>query len=175
MTDRKEELFEEVKVLRKNLREKERELRGFGRVKYKHVCAHCGAHWEGNKEFIKQCTYCHSNIKRYTAKIPENIGSFEENCIRFDAFVKEKGEVVNKLKVSNTWGDDEEKWRTWIFRWKEDGIEYVKRDGGEELVHKTVKSTTELMHDWDWPRFLKETYEYVRLKEEKVLNRKPWE
>lgn len=174
IVDRKEELFEELKVLRKKLREKEREFRGFGRVKYKHVCTHCGAHWEGNKEVIRQCTYCHSNIKRYTAKIPENIGSFEENCAKFDAFIKEKGEVVKRLKVTDTWGDDEEKWRTWIFRWKEDGIEYVKKEDGEEVVHKMVKGTAELMRDWNWAAFMKDAYEYVGLKE-KVVDRRPWD
>jgi hypothetical protein len=45
---------------------------------------------------------------------------------------------------------------TWIFRVKEDGFEYIKKEAGVELVHRMVKGSVEILKDFgDWALWLK--------------------
>lgn len=148
------ELVTEIARKEDELRELKARLRS--KKRFKHSCPNCRREWEGIKENITECTFCHQRIKSVKAEeIPSSkvdIGSFEENCAKFDAMVRAQGEIVKRFRRDKT---KDEMLKTLIFRAKDDGFEYIKKDLGVELVHKTVKSTAEVLKDFYWKEFLK--------------------
>jgi len=56
-------LLPQIKEMRKKLRELESQFRRGNKVMYHHRCPYCKAEWEGNKEIIKECTYCKRQLE----------------------------------------------------------------------------------------------------------------
>lgn len=145
-----EEVAQEILKKRQELRVLEKEIRDFNKPRFQHECPKCGTKWVGNKEKIKECCFCHRRI--------DYVDKCKEACARFDELVRSKGEIVKEQRADAD--KKQELRRIYCFRVKDEGIEYVKRQGGEELERKLLLGSYELLKDWDWKGFLKE---YVRI------------
>ena len=137
---RKEDELRELKVL---LNKKKR---------FKHVCPHCKREWEGTKEIITQCTFCHERIKMVEVEElsePKGIGTLKENAARFDAYLREHGSCT---KIDKRFG---RRGRKTVFTAKGEGFEYARYEDDVEEFRRTMKSTEEVLEEFVWWEWLK--------------------
>lgn len=143
-------LLPEINATRKKLRDLESKFRNVGRVKYHHKCPHCRAEWEGNKEIIKECTYCKGRIEMVSGVAKKEVGTLKENAARFDAYLREHGSYT---RIERGYGRNEG--RKTVFTAKGEGFEYARFMDRVEEERRMLRSTEEILKDWMWWNWLK--------------------
>lgn len=141
-----EEIVEQIKAAALKLKELQAKLRI--QSKFKHKCPYCKLEWDGWKEHIKECIFCHRRIdvgKPSIFAIP-NIERCKVVCERFDEEIKKAGRIVKKSGFGE-----------YIFEWNGSQMEYTQLVSGIQKDHKIINGSFDEIGTWPaWELLFKE-------------------